>query len=178
MSVLIFSYGSNMCLPRMLARVGSAQAIARGYVAGRELRFHKRSVDGSAKADAFYTGRAEHRVWGVVFRICRTEKPLLDVCEYLGTGYDEHQVRVVVDRHLESGATAEKLDAWLYAARAEAIDASLQPYTWYRDFVVAGAKQLELCPNYTARIAGLPAVDDPDRERHLENVRLISGICG
>mgnify|MGYP002623607894 FL=1 len=54
----IFTYGSNMHIARLRARVASAVPVERGVVAGRRFAFHKRGLDGSGKADAFYTGDA------------------------------------------------------------------------------------------------------------------------
>jgi len=53
--VFVFAYGSNMCTQRMRSRVPSAEAVTIGYVGQRQLVFHKRSSDGSAKADAAFT---------------------------------------------------------------------------------------------------------------------------
>ena len=94
----IFAYGSNLHLQRMRARVPSAQPMEIGYVRQRRLMFHKRSVDGSAKADAAWSPRADDRVWGVIYRLPADEKPALDRCEYLGVGYDLEPVEVVAAR--------------------------------------------------------------------------------
>ena len=122
-----------MCSPRMRARVPTAAAVIVGYVRQRKLAFHKRSDDGSAKANAFYTSFPDDRVWGVVYRMCPHEKPLLDQCEFLGIGYDQEMVDVV-----HKSGTAQ---AWIYVARPEAIDATLFPYAWYHDLIVHGARQ-------------------------------------
>lgn len=56
--------------------------------------------------------------------------------------------------------------AALYVARDEAIDASLRPYDWYRDFVLKGARQHGLAPGYIAnRIACVKIVADPNPRR-------------
>jgi hypothetical protein len=128
--------------------------------------FHKRSVDGSAKADAFRTDNQDHRVWGVVYRIGRAEKPVLDKYEYLGIGYDEGQVDVVVEG-------ASPIVAWIYTARSAAIDQSLRPYSWYVNFVMHGAIQHRLPLCYIAQLSSVQSKPDPDLSRHDKNHQLI-----
>ncbi|MBD3675647.1 MAG: gamma-glutamylcyclotransferase [Planctomycetaceae bacterium] len=168
MHVHVFAYGSNLCTARLKARVPSAEPIAVGHVTHRQLVFHKRSEDGSAKADARWTGVEHHRVWGVVFRIADVEKPILDECEFLGIGYDETEVEVV---H-ESGI----LRSWLYQAREEAIDDSLLPYDWYHDFVVSGAREHRLPTDYLARLKSHAVIPDPDEERSRQNRAVIESL--
>ena len=91
-NVNVFAYGSNMSTQRMRDRVPSATVITTGYVMQRRLAFHKRSEDGSAKADAAFSSRRSQRVWGVVYQLPRREKAQLDAFEYLGVGYDQHRV--------------------------------------------------------------------------------------
>ena len=115
--ILAFAYGSNMCTQRMHSRVSSAMPVTIGYVRERRFVFHKRSVDGSAKADAAFTASPDDRVWGVVYQLDVYQKLLLDQHEFLGIGYDEEVVEVVHEGGL--------LRAWMYVARRDAIDASL-----------------------------------------------------
>jgi len=77
-SLNIFAYGSNMCLRRIRERIASAAMLSTACLTQRRLLFHKRGKDGSAKANALFTGKVSDRVWGVVFTINPAEKPLLD----------------------------------------------------------------------------------------------------
>ena len=163
----IFAYGSNLHLRRLQSRVPSARTVSIGYVAGRRVLFHKRSIDGSAKADAFRTDDSDHQVWGVVYRIEPAEKPILDEHEYLGIGYDQEQV------HVASHGIAP-IVAWIYFARREAIDASVRPYSWYMNFVLSGALQHRLPLCYISQLGNVPARRDPDLQRHQENHQLIA----
>lgn len=52
-NILYFAYGSNMSSARLRARVPSCRPIGIAFLPGHELRFHKRSKDGSGKCDAF-----------------------------------------------------------------------------------------------------------------------------
>lgn len=165
-NIHIFAYGSNMCTERLQARVPSAEPVATGYVLQRRFAFHKRSEDGSAKADARLTGSNFDRVWGVVFRVHSDEKPTLDEHEFLGIGYDEELVEVVHE--------AGVLESWMYVAREEAIDPSLLPYSWYHEFILHGARQHGLPADYIQFLHSFESIDDAHSARHAENSLLIS----
>jgi len=156
-----------MCTARMRARIASAEPQTSGYVLGRRFAFHKRSDDGSAKADAVMTECFEDRVWGVLFRIDHEEQLLLDRHEFLGIGYDRHTVEVIHPRGT--------VQATIYTARREAIDASLLPYAWYRDFVVHGAQEHRLPNAYVEYLQSFDALPDPDLARHAANRQILIG---
>jgi gamma-glutamylcyclotransferase (GGCT)/AIG2-like uncharacterized protein YtfP len=162
--ILVFSYGSNMFTPRMRERAPGASVLRAGRVAGRRLAFHKRSVDGSGKGNALWTGQAGDQVWGVIYGLSRREKLLLDGHEYLGVGYDEELVEVVT--------SAGSLQAWMYTARAEAIDAALSPYCWYHELVLRGALEHRLPSDYIEMLRSVPVVPDPDHARRGRHRRL------
>jgi hypothetical protein len=168
MKVDVFSYGSNMCLPRIRARVPSAEFVCTGILERHELRFHKLGLDGSAKADAFHTGDERQAVWGVVFSVHVEEKPTLDACESLGIGYDERQVTIKTGDHVE-----ELVEASVYVARPEKIVTGVSPYCWYREFVLAGARQHGAPDDYVKTLEAVAAMTDPDAARLAENRRLI-----
>ncbi|TWU14762.1 AIG2-like family protein [Symmachiella macrocystis] len=161
----IFAYGSNMHTARLRARVASAVPVGLGVVAQRQFVFHKRGLDGSGKADAFYTGVAEDRVWGVLFEIAAADKPVLDEFESVGVGYDDLTVTV----ELAGGTTTE---AVIYAARAEMLDAQLKPFCWYREFVLQGGRQHGLPADYLVDLAQFESIRDADAIRREKNWRL------
>ena len=170
MCLKVFCYGSNMCQTRIRARVATARTCRIGYITGYRLELHKRGLDGSAKADAFYTGRSGDVVWGVVMSISPSDKPLLDSHESLGVGYDEQVVDVTApDR--------SSLKAWMYVARREAVDSSLLPYSWYVDFMIAGATQHGLPDEYRRDLQAIRHIADSDTERHESNQRLIESTA-
>jgi len=158
--MLIFSYGSNMCIARLRRRTPSARPICVARLPGHALRFHKRSIDGSGKADAYVTNDDSDAVWGVVYELTADEKPDLDKAEGLGSGYDEKWVCV-------TSAEGSEQEVQLYVATA--IDASLRPYRWYRRYVVEGALQHGLPADYVKMIARQPCIADPDGERAAAN---------
>ena len=57
----------------------------------------------------------------------------------------------------------------MYVAEKTHIVPNLQPYSWYKRFVVEGALQYGLPADYITRIEAMPAIEDPDRNRDAQN---------
>ncbi len=163
-----FAYGSNMLLERLRERVPSASLITAAKLPGHALKFHKRSVDGSGKCNAFETGNPEDEIYGVIFQIDKAEKPALDRAEGLGRGYSQKEVKLI---DLDGDLTA-----YTYVADADYIDDSLRPYGWYRDFVVEGAKQNLLPSDYIHQLESLPVWKDPNLDGAKRNRRILEGL--
>jgi len=151
-----FAYGSNMSLARLRERVPSAERLGRYALEAHELRFHKCGKDGSGKCDAFFTGKPQHRVFGVLYRIDPGEKPVLDAVEGLGVGYDEKRVLLL-------GPSGEPIEACTYWALKT--DRLLKPFSWYLNHVLIGAQEVQVPRHYIDRISGVECIEDPDRER-------------
>jgi hypothetical protein len=155
--VLVFAYGSNMCTRRLRCRAPSATPRGIGVLRDHVLRFHKKSTDGSAKANAFPTPGGT--VWGVLFEIDESHLCALDRHE---RGYEREELGV----RTSGGAVR----AHVYRASPERIDETLAPYTWYKRLVLAGAKEHELPEEYVASfIANVDAVPDSDHKRERDN---------
>jgi gamma-glutamylcyclotransferase len=152
-----------MSIARLRARVDSARFVTTGHITHRRLAFHKRGDDGSAKADAFHTGDAADRVWGVVFSISTHDKPAMDGYE---GGYEVQNVSVVAD--------AGTVGAITYVARNVTIEPSLLPFSWYLSFVHHGAEQYSLPSEYIERLQSFESVLDPDTGRHERNSSIIA----
>ena len=154
-----FAYGSNMLVQRLRShdRAPSAKFLTIGKLPGHVLKFHKRSKDSSGKCNALETGNPLDEVYGVVFDIDEADKPDLDRAEGRGKGYEEKMV------HLNSPNGSQSTHTYL--ADADYIDDSLLPYSWYKDLVVAGAKQHSLPPEYIRQLQAVEAQEDPDSER-------------
>lgn len=161
-----FAYGSNMLRERLQKRVPSAQVLTTARLPGRSLAFHKRSTDGSGKCDMVLTNRPEDEVHGVVFEIDAAEQPALDRCEGLGYEYQGAQVEVVQ-------ADGTTTTAYTYLAAPSHVGPPLCPYTWYKDLVLAGARQNLLPAEYIARIEAVQARKDPDAERDQKHRRIL-----
>lgn len=166
MSVLVFAYGSNLCIERLLVRTPSARAVATGTLAGYELRWHKRSRDGSGKCDAFETGRSEDAVWGAVYALAAADKRVLDEYEGLGEDYFERSVAVAA----RGGDTVR---AVAYVANPVWHDADARPYLWYKGFVTVGARQHALPAEYRRRLEAIESLEDPDAARHERESRTL-----
>ena len=124
-----------------------------------QLRFHKKSKDGSSKCNAFYTGEDLDALWGVVFNIATSEKMKLDQAEGLGGGYNTGSVSV----EMPSG---KYLEATTYLADGTAIARDLAPYTWYKEFVHRGAAEHGLPEDYVAAAIRLTkSLPDPNPQR-------------
>ena len=156
-----------MCRQRMLDRVASTAVVGVGCLPGHRLALHKRGLDDSAKADAFRTGNLSDATWGVVYRIDRRHTSILDQFESLGVGYD----RVEVDIKLSAG---ESVRAWTYVARAEAIEAKLKPFHWYKDYLVRGAKQHGLPADYIETLESIEAMRDENLARRRMNAPIVN----
>lgn len=160
-----FAYGSNMPAARLRERCPSARAIGIAELPGHELRWHKVSKkDGSGKCD-IVASSADVSVLGVLYEIANGEKRALDNAEGLGAGYEEIEIEVLCG--------GDPVTAKAY--RATDIDPALRPYTWYRAFVIAGAKEHGLPMSYIAGLEAVLADQDPDRVRHDERMALIEG---
>lgn len=165
-SFVTFAYGSNMPVVRLRERCPSARALGIAELSGHELRWHKRSMDGSGKCDIVAVDAPNASVLGVLFEIAAEEKPALDRAEGLNKGYDEVEVEVLCG--------GRQVAAKAY--RATDTNPSLRPYTWYRALVIAGAKEHGLPAPYIAGLESVPADEDVDRTRHDERMALIEGV--
>ena len=158
-TILYFAYGSNMSTPRLRYRVPGCRFTFVARLPSYRLCFHKRSKDGSAKCNAFRTAEPTDAVIGAVYQIPTNEKRALDDAEGLGFGYHEEMVRVLSPK-------GEKVVVCTYIADASFIDNSLQPYSWYKNLVLAGAEEHRLPAEYIeSRIGAVHAIRDPDPQR-------------
>ena len=158
-----FAYGSNMSVRRLRKRVRSATPIGVGRLGDHELRFQKKSTDGSAKGDIPRSdGR---RVLGVLFEIDAGEEEELDRFEGLGKGYRKRDVRV-------SDRGGHDVQAFTYYADGEYVDTTLKPYTWYLKHVLVGAEEAALPGWYVDEIRPVEARRDPSRKRESEELAI------
>ena len=165
-SFVTFAYGSNMPAARLRERCPSARAIGIAELPGHELRWHKRSSDGSGKCDIVSCEAADVSVFGVIYEIAAHEKRALDRAEGLGAGYEEIDIEV----HCDGERVAAK------AYRATDTDPALRPYSWYRALVIAGAKEHGLPASYIAGLESVLTDEDTNRTRHDERMALIAEV--
>ena len=153
--MLYVAYGSNMCVTHLRDRVPSALVKTTGYISGYRLVFNKKSIDGSAKGNIEFTGRHDDCVHGVVFEFDERERFQLERAEGLGLGYAAMTVRV--------STPIGGVEAMTYYAILK--DDALKPYHWYKAFVVQGARENQLPPDYITMLEAIKTIDDPDPER-------------
>jgi gamma-glutamylcyclotransferase len=162
-TMLYFSYGSNMSSRRLLERAPSAAFLCIATLKEHRLRFHKKSKDGSGKCDAVHTADRNDCVMGVVFEMSASDKKKLDRKECLGFGYEEKTVTVM----LENG---ERIEASTYYSVET--DAALNPYNWYKEHVLRGARESNLPHDYISIIEKIKSLPDPDMDRHEQELAI------
>ncbi|OWV72500.1 gamma-glutamylcyclotransferase [Rhizobium sp. R339] len=157
-AIVYFAYGSNMSTARLRERMPSCKALGTASLPGHSLRFHKRSVDGSGKCNAFASGD-DDSVIGVLFGFDLTERAALDKAEGVGNGYEHAMVTVINDK-------GRRRKVLTYIATPGYTDDSLKPYGWYKDLVLAGAMEHSLPAEYIdVHILSVEATEDPDKTR-------------
>lgn len=159
-----FAYGSNLSSARISARAPSARFDSTAVLAGFRLSFNKDGADGSGKCN-IVPGDERDAVHGVVWRIGVSDKTVLDAVE--GPKYYAWW------RLLRAGRTV--VPAFTYVARPGATRERLKPYDWYLSFVIEGAREHGLPPDYVDRLHAVSRVPDPDTDRAQRNRRLLAG---
>ena len=162
----VFAYGSNMFTRKMKDPAPSARAREIARLPGYRLRFNKVSDDGSGKGNIVATGNAGDETWGVIFEIADEHRAALDKSE---GGYMSVPIDVLTEEGSRSVLT--------YIARPDRVDNSLRPYTWYKEFVVRGAEQHGLPPEYINKLKIVEAIADPDEARERKNRALLATAC-
>lgn len=144
-----------MHVGRLRERAPSAESIEVAELSNHQLMFNKRGRDGSGKCNLI--ARNASCVYGVVYRIDIKQWRSLDRAE--GSGYGR---RHLIVNGLSGGRPYR---AFLYLAKTMSIDDALQPYDWYRNFVVLGAEQHGLPKTYVAQLWRVPVRGDPNGRR-------------
>lgn len=166
-SVKYFAYGSNMLTKRLRNRVPSAKFSAVTTLTKHCLKFHKVSTDKkgnrSGKCNAYLTGKDEDVVYGVVFEIDRNELKNLAAAE---VGYSPEVLTLTQRGKAEA--------AFMFSVTDESLlSDSLRPYAWYKELVLAGAREHNLPAGYIREIENVLAIADPDKDRDQQNRRFL-----
>ena len=140
MQALYFAYGSNLCSSRMRQRVPSAVVAGAARLVGYRLTTDKAGRDGTGKANLRRC--ADTAVWGVVWRLEVAQWPLLDACE---RGYE--RIHVNPERITDPAQT--------YLSQQLTEDPVLA--TKYKRFLVQGAREHRLPPDWIEQLEALPA---------------------
>jgi gamma-glutamylcyclotransferase len=158
MSQQVFAFGSNMCSGRFRAYGVSPEGTGRAAVLpDHHVLFNKKSTDdNSGKANvAAHVGSV---VWGVLYTIPDADLDILDKGE---GGYRKVRLSVRLTDNTS-------IDAWVYVAKKPKDHPVLRPYTWYKRFLVEGAREHVLPPEYIADLERIEAIQDPDQQRDRE----------
>jgi gamma-glutamylcyclotransferase len=163
-SLLYFAYGSNMSIRRLRQRLPAATAVMPVSVPGYEIVFHKRGrLDDSGKCGLLQRPGADAVAHGVLYEILFSDLLLLDTIEGLGNGYERCQISLDLP---ELGPVL----AFSYLATN--LDSRLQPFHWYKQHVLTGAREHNLPQAYIQRIEALESVDDPDPARQARELAI------
>lgn len=160
-----FAYGSNLHPVRLQKRVPSANLLGLTSVPGYRLHFHKRHHDdNSGKCNMFLTQQADDLVYGALYEMLASEKPLLDQCEGIGYRCETLQLEF----------QGNSLNSFVYIAENSHIDNKLRPHSWYQQIVLLGAEFHQLPEDYLKYIREVEVGDDPDLAQQHRNSQLIA----
>jgi Gamma-glutamyl cyclotransferase, AIG2-like len=157
--MLYAAYGSNLHPLRLLLRLPDARFAGTAELASHRLCFHKRSQDKSGKCNIV---RGDDSVHIAVYELNGQEKAELDQIEGAGVGYSVEEIGV-----------PRFGECFTYIATASYIDDDLRPYSWYKALVLAGCEGLRLPNDYIAMIQRIASIEDPDRARHVNNMKIV-----
>ena len=164
-----FAYGSNLHPVRLIERIPSAELIGAVELTGYRLEFHKTSEDGSGKCNAFATGSSSDLIHGALYQLASGHKPTLDRIEGAGNGgYIASEISVWHGHH--------ECACFTYLAEPSHLNDDLEPYHWYKQLVVLGAKYLNFPEAYIESIESVKSKEDPNQKRRQENQTLLRKI--
>lgn len=164
------AYGSNLHPLRLALRVPNSRLVGTVQLDGCRLTFHKRSTDESAKCNLDFTGNPDHVAHAAVYEIPDSEVHRLDTAEGLGAGYFKQQMTVTVN--------GESLLVFVYLASRSHLVENLEPYHWYKGFVLAGARKHLFPTAYLQRIDAVASKPDPKESRRIEMGNLLVQLEG
>ncbi|GGD59781.1 gamma-glutamylcyclotransferase family protein [Lacimicrobium alkaliphilum] len=163
---LYFAYGSNMSWQRVGARISPIQRVGVAQLYGFALKFHKVGKDGSAKCNAWCTGEERDTLWGVLYELSADQLETLDQLEGTGQGYQRRTVAVYYEQ--------QRIETQIYVATE--IDDDLQPFDWYLEHVLSGARQNNLPAEHQNLIVQTPIIEDSDRARFAREMSIYDNL--
>lgn len=163
-----FAYGSNLHPARLENRIGRCSRGTRVFLHGARLTFNKRGMDGSGKCNIDFTDSKTDTVIGVLYEVSARQRKLLDDWEAVSCGYTP--LKIQVERN------TQPVDAFTYRAEEEHIEQGLQPFDWYKRFVVLGASWFDFPEDYLHQLEQQPSIPDHDPDRVRQNAILLSEL--
>ena len=146
--IMHFAYGSNMDSNRLVKRIGNVSSAQRAFLSGFRFEFNKLSyrlqtVYGNIMVDIDST------VWGVLMEITQSQLDKLDISEGVENGhYRQEKVIVITDDDVEH-------EAITYIAEEKWVKDGMKPTETYRDYVINGANEFQLPPEYVERVLNI-----------------------
>ena len=156
MTINYFAYGSNLATHRLLERIPKAQVHKVAALKGHQLCFHKNDSGQSGKCDIKMTDNHNDIVYGVIYLISQDCKQTLDYYEGHGFGYLSKTIEITT-------LDGDRLKALTYYAID--IDEIQQPYHWYKEHVLRGAREHDFPTYYIEWIEQQVSIEDADVER-------------
>ena len=156
MTIHYFAYGSNLASHRLLERLPNAIIDRVATLRDHRLCWRKNDAGQSGKCDIEFTGNCDDIVYGVLYLLTHEEKQNLDIYETHGFGYLDKIVKVTRD----CGNTVKAITYY-----AIDIDDFQQPYHWYKEHVLRGAREHDFPKLYIEWIEQQESIDDTDVER-------------
>lgn len=161
-----FAYGSNMCTPRLARRVPTVKPVGPAWLSGHCLRWNLIGGDGSAKCNVVLTEQPQDVVHGVLFELDATRLDQLHAAE--GPAYEFLE--------LEVGHEQGSVIAAIYRGWPELLETGAVPMDWYRDFVLAGAREHGLPADWVDWLASVQVQPDDNPQRAAKNRQILNEI--
>ncbi len=156
------AYGSNLHPLRLGERISSAKLIGTSFLPDWSLHFHKLSLDKSGKCNIVSGSSGIHIA---IYDISIADKNALDKIEGLGSGYAEISLAVPDIGECKS-----------YAAEDSYIDNALDPYDWYKELVLIGARAHNFPGEYIDKIDAVIARQDLDSRRSADRWKTVEKV--
>ena len=152
------AYGSNLHPIRLQERVPSATLLTCVNLPNWQLLFHKRGQDGSGKCSIV---QARQSVYFAIYEMDEADKPTLDRAEGVNFGYEQTA--------LDIPALGE---CFAYVAIHTHVEERLQPFSWYKELVLAGMEYHRLPAAYLQTVQAIKPLVDTDTRRHAHHMEL------
>jgi len=163
-----FAYDDKMLTPIFQKILPDVRCMGAGQITGYNLLFHNRDqVDQSGKCNLVKVKDSSQVVCGVIYEVLPREKHLLDRAQRLGYGNQEITIKVMPlsSESSAKGALETPFYAFTYVAHKDSIFEGLEPFSWYKDLVISGAKEHCLPDMYIHYLQAVEAAVDSNRER-------------
>ena len=159
-AIRYLAYGSNLHPARLQARISSAVFDSTVKLCGWSLNFSKIGRDGSGKCNIIRND--SDTIHGAIYKISIQDLKTLDVIEGANKGY--HSTTILIPR---VGVCN------VYLAHEPFIDHHENPYHWYKELVLAGARYHLFPSGYIKSIEMTPSKVDLDTKRAKDNLSVL-----